>query len=405
MREEEVNPNSSYVPSHLLKEIFLRLPLKSLVKFKTVSKEWRSILESNRFVEMHLSFQKSDKSCQKILAAHHCYCGAPLPSVLSGVRFKGDDEEVVYLHCESTRPSMSCDGLVCIPVPGWVTVLNPSTGQLRRFLSGPDPVPSGNWAMGFGRVKGTGSYKVVRMFFNPNHYEILDVNIGEWRKLSPPPYEVDAGRRSACVNGSIYWLKIWRGCKLLALDLQTLEYHDVPLPSGMRFKMETQIVNLDDHLAIATTRLNSDPEWQLDIWTMDAGERWSKTYSISLASLGTNPLEPRWFRPVIVSKDGNVVIYDDKKKALFRCYQRTDTIRQIFSYNCVISPYLENIVRLQNEQVKLRFACIFEDGMPFIAHVVSSFQPRVYKLFCKGKGYTNSQIFNLMALEIWNVYD
>lgn len=61
------------------------------------------------------------------------------------VRRLNDDEEEVemfYLHCDAaaTRPSLTCDGLVCIPVPGWINVLNPSTGELLRFPSGPDSV-------------------------------------------------------------------------------------------------------------------------------------------------------------------------------------------------------------------------------------------------------------------------
>ncbi|CAG7907747.1 unnamed protein product [Brassica rapa] len=56
--------------------------------------------------------------------------------------FQGDEEvEMVYLHFDvASRPSLSCDGLVCIPVPGWVNVFNPSTGEFRRFPSGPYPV-------------------------------------------------------------------------------------------------------------------------------------------------------------------------------------------------------------------------------------------------------------------------
>lgn len=56
------------------------------------------------------------------------------------------------------------------------------------------------YAVGFGKDRVNGSYKVVRMLFNRSfHCEILDVNIGEWRKLAnPSPYKVDAKRKSAC---------------------------------------------------------------------------------------------------------------------------------------------------------------------------------------------------------------
>ena len=122
----EPNTNPMYVSADVLELLLLRLPPKYLGRFKAVSKQWRSLLESNLFLEMHLSFQKSDKNRRKILAARDCYCGAP-PSLRPNVISRGG-EEIVYLYCDTTRPSMSCDGLICIPEPGWINVLNPSTG-------------------------------------------------------------------------------------------------------------------------------------------------------------------------------------------------------------------------------------------------------------------------------------
>ncbi|CAN8314640.1 unnamed protein product [Cochlearia groenlandica] len=322
------------------------------------------------FVEMHLSFQKSGKKTRrKILAVRHCICAAS-PSLLP----VGDDK-IVYLHCNRSLPLMSCDGLVCFPGPVWIHVLNPSTGQFRRFTS------NGGWStiypMGFGRDKVSGSYKVVRMFFESYYFDILHVNTGEWLQLSrPPPYEVEPGRRSACVNGFIYWLDI-RGacccCKLLAFDLHTHEFHDVPLQEeAMRFNKNSQIVNLEDHLAIATTSSN----WELEIWSMDvdAQERWSKTYSISVACLVISPFRPRWYRPVIVSKQGNVLICNDTN-VVFKFCQRTNTIREISPNTCIISPFLENMVRFENDKFDARrteIACFWDDRRNASTHVVVS---------------------------------
>lgn len=114
---------------------------------------------------------------------------------------------------------------------------------------------------------------------------------------------------------------------------------------------------------------------------------------ISLACLGIKPLETRWYRPVLVSKQGNVVIYDQMKR-LFRCYQRTDTICQIFSRTCVISPYFENMVQLHNEQVDLRTeiacsgnTCFFKVNMftvklvLFLVEMCLSYCPLSYVLY------------------------
>lgn len=119
---------SMYISADLLEDLFLRLPLKSVGRFRTVSKEWKSILESKRFLDMHPSLQKSGK----ILTAHNCDCdcGRLLPKS----RFEAG-QEFVSLHYDAKKPSLSCDGLVCISETEFVNVLNPFTGQLWRFDS------------------------------------------------------------------------------------------------------------------------------------------------------------------------------------------------------------------------------------------------------------------------------
>ncbi|XP_010517267.1 PREDICTED: F-box/kelch-repeat protein At2g43270-like [Camelina sativa] len=280
------------VPADLVEEILVRLPVKSILKFKSVSRQWRSIVESTSFARRRRRIIMNTTKPQ-ILAAATAGNHATLRR-----RFKEEEEEeeeevdMFYLHCDAaaTLPSLTCDGLVCIPVPGSINVLNPSTGELLSFPSGPDPVKTdrydrtifddswwdifpGYWAMGFGRDEVNGSYKVVRMFFDTKQSEILDINIGEWRKLpSPPPYYVEARRKSASVNGSIYWLHYDLGCtywirnnpdyKILALDLHTEEFRDVPPPPTLA--EPGQLVNLQDRLAIAIA--NAPPYyWELTI--------------------------------------------------------------------------------------------------------------------------------------------
>ncbi|CAN8318216.1 unnamed protein product [Cochlearia groenlandica] len=137
MRKEAKSSNQIYIVPELLEGIFLRLPLNSILKFKTVSKQWRSILESEIFVEKRMNFPKK----RKIMAAYRCDCGDET-SLISETRLVGDEEIVVYIHCRDARPSMTCCGLLCIPEPDSIIVLNPTTRQLKRFPSSPDHMSS-----------------------------------------------------------------------------------------------------------------------------------------------------------------------------------------------------------------------------------------------------------------------
>ncbi|KAG2241942.1 hypothetical protein Bca52824_096214 [Brassica carinata] len=248
----------AYFPE-LLEEIFIRLPLKSILRFRTVSKHCRSLLESRRFSEKRMRLQKN----RRILAAYNCDCG-DRPRLLTESRFEGD-EEIVYLHCLASRPSLSCDGLLCFPNKTG-SFLNPSTRQLRRFPSGLNH----KCIFGFGSE--------VLFFFPEIGQEepvlecgVLDVQTGVWSKLSPPPHVVNAGSKSACVNGFIYWLHVGGYCKLLALDLHKQEFNTIPFPATVRVATkETLIVNLEERLTYVNT--SKLPEWRLDIWSMDTDQ-------------------------------------------------------------------------------------------------------------------------------------
>ncbi|KAL0665983.1 hypothetical protein Bca4012_028687 [Brassica carinata] len=321
MLEEKENPNPIYIVFDILEELFLRLPLKPILKFKTVSKQWRTILESEMFVARSMNVKQN----RKILAAHNCSCGYK-PSLLLESQFEGD-EEIIYMHFDATRPMLSCNGLLCFPEPDCITVLNPSTGQNLRFPSGQEPVSSrfrngSDMVMGFGRDRVTGSYKVVKVFVESmfGDCDVLDVESAEWKKLRRPHYVTRLGRQSL---------------------------HRVSAPDTLVTR-ETKIVNLENRLAIAKITVYG-VECILEICSMNAEEEiLSNTYAINLAGVP----ESKWsmFTPLAVSNQGNLVLYNDRK-SLFKYYPQTYELRCLSSDSCVhvISPYLENLAPLRSK--------------------------------------------------------
>ncbi|CAG7879396.1 unnamed protein product, partial [Brassica rapa] len=380
-----------YLVPEVLEEIFLGLPLNSILKFKTVSKQCRSILESKRFAERRRRMVNIQTKLKIIVAVDR--------NLIQHELHRDEEVEMVYLHSNvaASRPSLSCDSLVCIPVPGWVKVFNPSTGVFLRFSSGPEKMIARDfdprfeifprcWRMGFGKDNITERYKIVRICFNDDleicrRCEILDVNIGRWRRLRPPPYVLGFRRKSTCVNGSIYWVEVIPRHKLLALNLHTEEWRHLTLPLGT-LGTSCQVANLENRLALAATYF-SNHHWNVKIWCLHAPqeEAWSVIYTIRLfpSEHRYDGVFPLWFwaRPVAVSKQGNLFFHDNCKR-LFKYYPETDVVRCIHRDICVISPFVEDLVplgRLDSVPDMMRtYGLRHLDHVPFSSRIPNFFR-------------------------------
>lgn len=120
-------------PQDIIVEILLRLPVKSLGRFRSVCKLWLALINDPHFIASHLRHTKTHKL---ILASHSLY----------SVNYEATpiDEELVALELDFPLKSVprnapvqifgSCNGLLCImPVPKVLFLLNPATGEFRNF--------------------------------------------------------------------------------------------------------------------------------------------------------------------------------------------------------------------------------------------------------------------------------
>ncbi|KAG7656983.1 F-box associated domain type 1 [Arabidopsis suecica] len=284
------------------------------------------------FAERRMNVQKK----LKIMAARDRNRFRPL--------FEGDEEvDMLYLNCNvASRPSLSCDGLVCIPIPGWINVLNPSTGEFLRFSSGRDP-------------RLINDFECVDSKFDVfGRWDSREVRLCEWVHLLVTS--------THC-------------CKLLAFDLHSEEFRDVPTPPRSEIcERSCQIVNLEDRLVLAVTYTTS-LHWNVKIWSMDAhdGTR-SITYSIRLFSKDMNSSIMNhfqlwfWTRPLAVSKRRNLFFHDNEKR-LYKYYTKTDEVRILERDICVISPFIENLLPLRRPDSVTKIRTY---GFQFLDHAPSS---------------------------------
>nr|GEU67492.1 hypothetical protein [Tanacetum cinerariifolium] len=131
MSESSDMPNA-YFPDEIIREILSRLPVKSLLQFRSVSKHWKSLISDTHFIQSHYKIVET-------LSTHHRIL-APVYPLLS-LNYNASPDNIsssIKLDCPFLMPRPfikflgSCNGLVCL-IDGTkdIIIYNPST---RRYF-------------------------------------------------------------------------------------------------------------------------------------------------------------------------------------------------------------------------------------------------------------------------------
>ncbi|XP_059309519.1 F-box/kelch-repeat protein At3g23880-like [Lycium ferocissimum] len=205
-------------------EILSRLPVRSILRFKCVSKPWGTLISGPYFKMTHLNHAKNDQNSKKPLISQRCpetniyyiYC-LPLSSSVQPV------ENVQKLDFPLiSRPFRcaiqgSCDGLVIICVNENIDVgrnirllWNPSIGE-SVVLPHPElPMNEGS-RLGFVYDSTSGDYKILKIHTGiDGPVEILALKSGSWRIIDKHPrgiHNVIANTESLpFVNEAFHWI-------------------------------------------------------------------------------------------------------------------------------------------------------------------------------------------------------
>ncbi|KAK8980777.1 hypothetical protein V6N11_047908 [Hibiscus sabdariffa] len=309
-------------PHCLIVDIFGKLPVKSLVRFKNLSKQWFRLFTDPRFIDLHLSNQK--KKFPRFVTASN----TSISFVLN-----------------------SCDGLLCLYEPSHVIVINPATVEFRCLCIRSQWCYSDD-RLAIGRDSVTKRYKIVRVFetvvSKPGPLErrdicevfSLDPNWEcDWKTIGEVPYKIHVLSRSVHVDGAIYWFTdeikhLNKTEVIIMFDLHIEQFQAIPHPSSCSNKERKtmQLGNLRECLCLAQQVPYSD----LNVWIMEKQKQkitWEKLYCIRLPR---NDLHVGRGFAFAEHKDGTLVVCTMDDVFL---YKRNDGIRRVtYGYGRHISP-------------------------------------------------------------------
>ncbi|XP_059304733.1 F-box/kelch-repeat protein At3g23880-like [Lycium ferocissimum] len=363
------------LPAELITEILLNLPVKSLLKFRCVSKSWLSLISSPKFIKTHLSICANNKACTH----HRLILSLVQPVYKRSLIYDLMDCSLSTLLYDSVTKAFDLDypmkdpqksfevvgsvnGLICFTIEQQDLFLwNPSIRKIKKL---PDFIPKLNFGYsimhGFGYDEVHDDYKVVAVSgassYDISHQvevevKIYSVNSDSWRSI----HDFNTGwkfiRWGMFVNGKLHWagttsekFDSYNGWDIQSIDLADgkLGKVDKPCYGEGDFDLEMCLGVLGSDLSVFCSYQRT----QTDVWVMKEygiKESWTKMCIIKYPNDIVGSL---LYAPFCMSSEGEILL---EVGSTFIIYNpKDDSIRYPKVTNCDSfywkNTYIESLV-------------------------------------------------------------
>lgn len=312
-------------------EILLRLPVKSLLRFRSVSKSWYCYISSRDFIQMHRRqpvheklLRVSDRGPRDIPTISFFSLDPKITTVVvdDEIDELGDfdsspDPSVVVVDLpfpctpdDEVRVVGSCNGLLCVHFNRSSSIIlwNPATRKYK-LLESPDCVsfysdPFFPCIM-LGFVPQTNDYKVIKLpssSKNPKVW-VYSLNSDSWEEIEAPILHglLPKGGSAVILNHCLYWLSYSNDDDneldiITCFDLYNQVFTRIKLPNLDTASNLTiqKLVILKGCLSMITYSGNGIAVNNYEVWVMSeqqgAAEFWTKQFAFSSFSNLARPV-------------------------------------------------------------------------------------------------------------------
>lgn len=320
-----------YLPHDLVIEIILRLPAKSVARFRCVSTVWLSISTDPIFILAHT------RRISKSLIFHFIPRNLPRKKPMDSFSIPQNDLFTVCnaerkFHHKAYYPVSSCDGLICFKKKklGWsrfrypsadfppsrasgMYVLNPLTGLRIDIPSHSGDIFSyGTWECKLYYHRWTGQYRLLKVCaFVKWHTEVISLGgaMDSWRQINATKVSdvcVYWGK-SVLVNDCLYWMCKKRSQENAILVFDCLEEAfscmEFP-PDVVGCRTNFGVFDIEGKLCCWMASCHEEDllnNYLINIWVaVGSDEKWRRTYSLYLADEWSRPIYPSPFYALII---------------------------------------------------------------------------------------------------------
>ncbi|KAH6791927.1 hypothetical protein C2S52_002404 [Perilla frutescens var. hirtella] len=367
-------PQISTLPQEMIEEILSRLPVKSLWRFRCVSKSWRSLIGSKDFVKKHLHYSTRNANLARhrvLLASRHANLSQC--SLLSLFN-KPDARALEFNFPTNVRlDSLSLvgcyNGLVCVLLNGKHFILwNPSTRISKKL----PPTPTydtmrlrgrSTTCYGFGYDESSGDYKVFWSvsFNNESVCKLYSLKSGSWKRTNVwDNISLRCCGQGKLASGRLHWQGTYtqpdhyrssdgnEKWEIVALDMNREVYGTVEQPCYSEGRFRPFLGKLGECLSVLCYYRTCIHVWVMKEYGVK--ESWEKVIDVFI-----HPWNSLSLIPFCIGPEGEILL---RQEGTFLIYYKDNWFRRVgvgklnSTYEAVI--YVESLVSpsLDDESVR-----------------------------------------------------
>ncbi|KAJ9701318.1 hypothetical protein PVL29_006596 [Vitis rotundifolia] len=331
------------LPLHIIENILLRSPVKSLIRFRCVCKAWRTLISHPHFVRSHLRLPQTQARTRFCILDYsergNNHSMVVRASTKDCEAFSDDDGgslafdylfdigkfkyEVVLLD--------SCDGLLCIAdLANKIVLWNPSTRQFNQLPPNPYVVDFVG-CHGFGYDSFADDYKIfVVSMLDPNIETVVDVfslKSNKWERIQEKHHTRVAYICATVLHGALHWVAydpIHDFDTIIAFDFEKMQFRELAIPREEDLYVKLRVVG-----GCLCVQRFEDPSkmWVMKEYGVDTS--WSKMAS-PYNSRRNNLNEE--FKCYLLHTLNNEHLLLDNKEKLVLCDLKEKTYKNIMPY-------------------------------------------------------------------------
>ncbi|GMN36497.1 hypothetical protein TIFTF001_006060 [Ficus carica] len=351
------------LPWEIVMDILNGLPGKDLLRYRCVSKSWRSLIDDPDFIKSHLKRSKetlSNTSLVLVDCYDHNVIGVDLDVLDSLENLDSPVDGRVKAVVGSSN------GLLALESGKHIILWNPTTRRYRKLTLPRLVQPA---VYGFGHDPVNDDYKMVRVMsfglpfggigqqISRNKVEVYSVKSNTWKPVNDFPYHFHSWSESGVlVSNALHWVVYRELCIMLpsmttcygssliiAFDLVTGEYREVPLPFNKNNGVRMTVGVLGGSLCAIFNYLVRDIKTNegyssdhVDMWVMKeygVKESWTKLCTVGQRHV-IGPLN--YVLPIAYLKIGNRVLMNHNGERFMWYDLETEMAENVIIFG---SPY------------------------------------------------------------------